>query len=894
MTTPPDGRRVRTRRIAAALLAAALATPLVGCGTIGIDGTLIADPGEERPGHHDSTGGHDDASSAHAHSSALALVDPSEATHTAVASGPWSDPATWQTGSVPAADARVTIPEGITVTVDGRFEDALASIGIEGTMAFAHAVDTELRVDTLVSTPSGRLEIGTADRPVNADVTARIVFADRGAIDLDRDPEQLGRGALLHGTTVMYGAERTHRTVLAAPARQGDTQVVLSGATEGWQVGDEIVVTGTQGPTSDETRAITAVDGTTIRFDEPLEQDHVAPRDDLNVYVANATRNIELTSESPEIERRGHVMFMHNQDVDVNHVRFHQLGRTDKSRPLDDLDFGDSAEEGGNHHDGTLEVGERTNVRARYSVHFHRTGTDPSTTPARVNGSVVTDDPGWGFVNHSSHVDFVNNVSWDVKGVGFMTEAGDEIGSMEGNIAIRSVMPNFEPDDGGAIDPDTRSAEQDFGFQGDGFWLQGNRVRLDGNVSAGASAHGFIIWSEGLLQNFPDPESATNSTVDVSTLPDPSLVPDRDQLEVWWAPLGEVTNNESYAATVGFRSRYVHAGRYLGDTNPPPQEYIDSLSPVIDGLTVWGSRDGVLLNYNERLSLRNADIVGTGAPFQHNLFATAATGVGLDVQTETTHGPASIENVRIEGFAMGLLAPRNGAWDVSNLDLANTTDMVIHESRQAPRTLTMQDVEFGPLDGTAVAGSEAERRHVVMDPHFDETDDQPLWFLMPDRVTLDGQGLYFDQQASDAVPLTEESIQGTGGFEGEEGPEDGEEVEEHDPDEDEPFDEDDPDEDLEGDEPFDEDDPDEDSDNEDPEADDPEDEDMGDERPELSIEPYLGLSNRQMLDRFGLSFGGTLIPSDARTAPWLVGGVVGSAAGEPTALPELVDTTNIE
>ena len=216
-----------------------------------------------------------------------------------MASGAWSAPGTWRNGAVPDADARVTIPTGITVTVDDRLAPSLATVGVEGTLAFDPDVDTELRVDTLVSAPSSRLEIGTNERPVSAGVTARIVFADGGPIDLTRDPEQLGRGAVLHGTTVMYGAERTHRTVLAGPARQGDRQVELAGAPEGWEAGDQLIVTGTQGPTSDETRTITAVDGSTIRFDEALEIDHVPPRPDLKVYVANTTRNIELVPRTP-------------------------------------------------------------------------------------------------------------------------------------------------------------------------------------------------------------------------------------------------------------------------------------------------------------------------------------------------------------------------------------------------------------------------------------------------------------------------------------------------------------------------------------------------------------------------------------------------------------------
>lgn len=810
-----------------------------------------------------------------AHGAAMALVDPAVATHAASSSGPWSDPGTWAAGEAPTDGARVTIPDGVTVTVDGVVAPTIATIGIEGTLAFAPDVDTELRVDTIVSGPTGRLEIGTTERPIAPEVTTRIVFADRGPIDVATDPEQLGRGAILHGTTIVYGAETLHRTVVAAPATAGATEIQLAGELTGWHVGDQIVITGTQGPTSDETRTITAVDGGIVSLDRPLELDHVPPRADLDVYVANLTRNVVFESENPEIGRRGHVMFMHTQAVDVNHVRFDHLGRTDKSRPLDDLDFGETAGEGGNSHDGTMIIGPRTNIRARYSVHFHRTGTDPTTVPGRVAGSVVYDDPGWGFVNHSSNADFVDNVSWGAKGVGFMTEAGDEVGSMVGNIAIRSVMPGFAPEDEGAIDPDTRSEQQDFGFQGDGFWFQGNRVRVADNVSAGASAHGFIFWSEGLIENTPDPAVPSNSMVDVATLPDPSLVPDREQIEVWWAPLEPVTDNVSYSATIGFRSRYVHGGHYLGDTNPPPQEYIDSLDPVIDGLTVWGSRDGVLLNYNERLSLVNADIVGIGAPFRHNLFATAAVGVGLDLQNEVTRGPGRLENIRIEGFEMGLLAPRNDGWTVRDLRLANTTDVLIHEPRHAPRTLDMSSIEFASLDGTAVAGSESARRNVVMDPHFDADEDQPQFFLIPDRISLDGQGIYFDEQAAGFVPTPTDRPDDDDGFDEEEFDEAEFDEEEFDEDgfDEEEFDDDgfDDDDRLEGDESA-----------EDLELD-----------VDVSIGPYVGLTNADLDARFGLSFGGALLPVDASNAAWLIGGVTGTPAPAPTAYPELVEVFNV-
>jgi len=49
--------------------------------------------------------------------------------------------------------------------------------------------------------------------------------------------------------------------------------------------------------------------------------------------VGNYSRNIVFATEDTNTvarEHRGHVMFMHNADVDVRFAEFHQLGRTSK------------------------------------------------------------------------------------------------------------------------------------------------------------------------------------------------------------------------------------------------------------------------------------------------------------------------------------------------------------------------------------------------------------------------------------------------------------------------------------------------------------------------------------------------------------------------------------
>ena len=60
--------------------------------------------------------------------------------------------------------------------------------------------------------------------------------------------------------------------------------------------------------------------------------------------------------------------------------------------------------------------------------------------------SVVADSPGWGFVNHSSYVNFDNNVAFNVVGASFVTEAGNEIGEFVGNLAINTLAGRVPAD----------------------------------------------------------------------------------------------------------------------------------------------------------------------------------------------------------------------------------------------------------------------------------------------------------------------------------------------------------------------------------------------------------------------------------------------------------------
>lgn len=622
----------------------------------------------------------------------MALVSLDQVTHSAVASGNWSDPAIWSDAVVPDGWAKVHIPQGVSVAVDGLIDVPAKTLRVDGTLTFAHDTDTELKVDTLVTSASGHLVIGTAGRPISSDVTARIVIADDGAIDKSWDPGLISRGLLLHGKTTINGLEKTAHAALAEFPMSGDTQLTLKSAPVGWSVGDRLVIAGTDAndPTSDETVTITAIDGATIRFDTPLARDHAAPRADLDVHVANLTRNVEISSQSADPGHRGHVMVMHTNDATINYARFDDLGRSDKILGYNDHEFTDldpaipATDLGGD------------NVRGRYSVHFHKGGTDKDGNAAQVKGSVVTDDPGWGFVNHSSHVNFIENVTHNIAGGAYFTEAGDEIGAFIDNIALRTVNPDMPLLNGPEIDPDTREGRQDYGFQGDGFWFHSPNVRVEGNIVSGASGHAYIWWPEGLLERNAD-GSTSKVFHDTANVPNGDLIgPDGTRMQIMDVPIASFDGNQGYASTKGIQIFYLHT-EFFGDglhnedgTIDPPAAYDAQMRSTLSNSTIWNvAQSAFAAPYANRLTLDNLRLVGSGE----------AGTVGLDLSHFMNAIGLEVQDVTIDGFGVGMRVTTEGEVSTQGTTFANnlvdTQDIIPDEDGGVVRGTGEKIIPFG-------------------------------------------------------------------------------------------------------------------------------------------------------------------------------------------------------
>lgn len=645
----------------------------------------------------------DNASLQREHLTLTQLVRYDQVTHYAVNSGLWTNPSTWSDGIVPANSARVLIPIGVNVTVDRVLTTRINTIRVDGTLSFSNTASTELRVDTVVVTGVGRFEMGTATNPIPTGLTSKVLFIDNGPIDRVADPFALGRGLISNGSVSIYGSAVTSHVAVSGSALAGATQLNFKTIPTGWKVGDSIVVTSSvAGSQQNESRRIISISGNRVTLDRPLTYNHVPLTASEEIHVANTTRNIQFASEASSADRRGHIMFMHSRDAHVANAGFYQLGRTDKGVPINDPVVNANWQ---------LAAGTGTNPRARYSVHFHRTGSVNDNNPSTISGSVVVDSPGWGFVNHSSNVNMANNVAFAVHGAAFVTEVGDEIGSFVGNIAIGTT--------GSGDATEARVNVQDFGHQGDGFWLQGPGVSLVNNISAGNDGSAFFLFARGLVTN------GVRAQFLSSNLPNPTIANGADKVSVESVPIKLFTQNVGYSSNIGL-SVWYHMGASL-----------DGTYGVFTNSTLWNNTHGVDLPYTKQATLRDLKIVSTLVP---SSFTSRTTGVNSNLVTSNIR----YENLTITGFWRGIAVPRRGTSIVQNGYFANHIDFLVETAFVGDRLFQ--------VNGNVTMG------RLAMNLYVESPSNAANYAFNLDRVILNfgpfrNQRVYYEAQAATAIPF---------------------------------------------------------------------------------------------------------------------------------------------
>jgi hypothetical protein len=614
---------------------------------------------------------------------ALSLAQPS---HVAKQSGSWFDPNTWQGGVVPGDNAKVVVAAGTVVTYDNKSNARLSALEIKGQLKFATQTDTKMVVDTAFVAAGGRLEIGTQGNPVLAN--AEVLIANNGPLNLSADPQQLGRGLVSVGQVEIHGLAKVSHLKVAVDPRVGDRTLTLQGSPTNWQVGDRLVLTGTRfisqtngqawdSLTQDEEVTIQAIEGNRITLNQALRYDHSTPRGDLKAYVANQSRNVVIATENGEglpLAQRGHTMFSGNDKIDIRYAEFKDLGRTDKTRPVDTFQAtGDKYPRRVLDAQGNPLPGNRTNMAGRYAAHIHHAG---SGNPAVMVGNVVDDSPGLGFVVHDSRAILEENVAYDVSGGAFVTETGNEVGAFRNNIAIKTGpgSDNYNEKQGVGV--------HDFARSGVGFWFQGRLFENEGNVAAGSREAGMFYMHRG-VDLIP---------VNINDLPVPSLAKNS---------LSANTVSVEQPAIQGFKNNEVFAsGAGLKVIKDFPQQNHD-LRTVMDGFKGWEVEKGTEFQYTSHYTMKNFDLIGSqsfrpwenqGLLLQRNTqdmvftnMRAAGFSKGISVQLPDSEGPAA-------------LADRGLVW--VDLQLANNKENFENFSLPPEKWLKQSDLATGRLEFT--------------------------------------------------------------------------------------------------------------------------------------------------------------------------------------------------
>lgn len=590
---------------------------------------------------------HSDPAKHSEHKAAMALVS-GQPTHVAKQNGSWFDPKTWAGGSIPGDNAKVKINKGVSVTYDQKSDASLFTLNVEGQLKFATNKDTKVVVDTFVVAPDGKLQVGTKGDPVKAGVTTEILIADNGKINTNWDPKQFSRGLVSHGTVEMYGQAKTSHLKVSKNPMAGDRTLTLDKSPANWQIGDKLILTGTRFAasanngnkwdtnTEDEEVTIKSINGKQVVLEEALKYNHDTPRGDLKAYVANQTRNIIIASENGDkipTGQRGHTMFMHSNDVDIRYVEFQDLGRTDKSKGLNNS----------------------SNVNGRYSAHIHRTGTGGE--PAILVGNVVDGSPGWGFTVHDSSAIVENNVAFDIFGSAFVTETGNETGAFRNNISIKTDGIYGHNEKSG-VDA------HDFGKSGIGFWFAGRLFENEGNVAAGSRNAGMFYMHRGSklvgpnVEDLPFPDLAKKKTSDGK------------RVTVDQAPIMGFKDAEVIASGMG-----LHVIKDFPEQN-------HDLRTVLDGLKAWEVERGTQLQYTSHYTMNDFDLIGSkdsrfwlsdGVVFQKNTqdmvfndMTIDGFDAGIYAEPTTGEGPPVIQD---RGLIWIDLAMKNNKQDFENFTL---------------------------------------------------------------------------------------------------------------------------------------------------------------------------------------------------------------------------------
>jgi hypothetical protein len=501
----------------------------------------------------------------------------------AVQGGPWSDPATWSGGAVPAAGDIVTIGEGMDVVLDVD-TPALHGMNLDGTLSFSDESDLELTTEWILV--RGELDIGSESAPHTANAT--ITLTDDVP---DENINGMGdRGILMVGGSLSLHGDRDNAwTKLAETAEAGAASINVLDAS-GWRVGDEIVLASTDyNPRQAERRHISAISGNAITLDQPLEYMHfgeITYDVDERGEVGMLTRNIKIqaSADAEDSYFGGHIMAPAGSQMHVEGVELTRMGQH-------------------------LHL-------ARYPIHWHING---DAQGQYIKNSAIHDTYNRCVTVHGTHNLLVeNNVAYNTVGHCYFMEDGVETGNhFIHNLGIQTkchpTKPCVATNLGIPSDPGDFSGQQseDVLLPSDNtaatFWITNPSNDYIDNVAAGSDSTGFwVSLAEHPTGAFEGTEVSANTW------------PRR-------MPFGEFRGNTAHSNFDGFMfdrnagpdGTFSVTGSSHTAYADPADENSQPLETLFADLTSYKNRNGGIWGRGELHIFSNAKLADNAIGFTH-------------------------------------------------------------------------------------------------------------------------------------------------------------------------------------------------------------------------------------------------------------------------------------
>ena len=596
------------------------------------------------------------------HCAVFATVPIADATHISVTNGSWFSPSTWNTGTVPNSGAMVLIDSATTVTYDAVSETEINWIRIKGTLNFKNNVNTKIKVTTIVTDPIGHLNIGTSAEPILGTVTSKIIFPDQGSIDISNDPYEFTKGIISHGFMVVNGEYKKTFCAISKGLNAGASNLKLAETPTGWKVGDQLVLGGTNSNYAgdfvtnakyhDEVLTITSISGKTIYFTNnatggtTLQYEHKMPTGyGLKIYVANLTRNVIFESENfatIPIDQRGHIMLMHNLAQSISYAAFNGLGRTNKDILATDPVVNDMG----------MQVSGGSNVRGRYPIHMHKAGTNNIlAVPTLIKGNAIVDPTSWGIVNHQSNANIDDNVVFDFFGAAFVTEDGNELGTFNRNIAIKGRKATTH------TNLDERTLNVDFGYEGNGYWLQSSNVSVENNIAVSCSGDAYKVFSDDASM-----PATHRFKIPKANILNPEIAGVDDSIYTAVVPLRKFNGNIAYNcnSALMFWTHMLNndnVGDFSSIENDP---YTHSIMSLVQNCSFWNLlAAGISVKYSGQIQFKNVLLLGdVASQFADSDWISGNPSGGFGFITSTVTGQIVYEALTVKGWKRAVVAGR--------------------------------------------------------------------------------------------------------------------------------------------------------------------------------------------------------------------------------------------